>query len=85
MPNPVSNVGNLIIDASVNENQKITYAFYTMQGNITGPLKELNINKGCNQIIVDLASHSNFLSNTMYVLIVNGNGWTKSIQIVTNN
>ncbi|WP_010522349.1 glycoside hydrolase family 16 [Aquimarina agarivorans] len=82
-PNPISNVGDLTVNVSIKESQEITYAFYKMDGNIIGPLKTVQFASGCNEIAIDMGSHCNFKISETYFLIVNGNGWTKNIQIVT--
>ena len=82
-PNPVSHIGNLNIKISIQEDQEINYAFFKMDGKRIGPSKTKNVQRGCNVIDVDMVKHCNFKPSTNYFLIVNGNGWTKTIQVQT--
>ncbi|WP_010178619.1 peptidase [Aquimarina agarilytica] len=82
-PNPISATGDLTVNISIQETQTVSYAFYKMDGNIIGPLKEILLNKGCNEISINLGEHCNFKVSENYFLIVNGAGWSKNIQIVT--
>ncbi len=82
-PIPVSVTGILNIDVAVDAAQDITYATYKMDGNITGPLVNYYVEKGCNTIAVDMGVHCNFIPQTNYILIVTGSGWSESIQFLT--
>ncbi len=82
-PNPISTIGDLTVNVSIQETQNISYAFYNTDGSKIGPLTEVLLNKGCNEIPINLGSHCNFKPSENYFLIVNGTGWTKNIQIVT--
>ncbi|WP_062057198.1 carboxypeptidase-like regulatory domain-containing protein [Aquimarina longa] len=82
-PIPVEAKGILNIDVAVNKAQSITYATYKMDGNRIGPEVTYNAALGCNTIAVDLSIHCSFLPATKYVLVVTGDGWTKSIHIQT--
>ncbi len=82
-PNPISTIGDLTVNISIQETQNISYAFYNTDGSKIGPLTEALLNKGCNEISINLSAHCNFKPSENYFLIVNGAGWTKNIQIVT--
>ncbi|MDY8138386.1 hypothetical protein [Aquimarina sp. 2201CG5-10] len=82
-PIPVSASGVLNIDVAVNAEQDIVYETYKMDGNRIGPAVTYHVERGCNTIEVDMVKHCNFQPQTTYMLIVTGNGWSESIQFMT--
>ncbi len=83
VPNPVASQGTLNVSLAVDQSQDITYTFYRIDGSRIGPESTISLDEGCNYFDINLGRHCTFLPESMYILKVIGNGWSKNEQIIT--
>ena len=72
----------LNIDIAIEKDQLVNYTTYDLEGSLVGSPIDINLTEGCNTINLDLENHFDFVSNTEYVLVVTGDGWSKSIEFI---
>ena len=72
----------LNIDIAIDQDQLVNYATFDSEGTLVGLPVDVNLSEGCSTINLNLVDHFNFEADTLYSLVVTGNGWTQTIEFM---
>ena len=81
-PTRVTSTDILNIDIAIDKDQIINYTTYQLSGTSINST-DVKLPKGCNNVKLNLSEHTNLVANSIYLLVVKGDGWIKTITFIT--